>query len=114
MILTLIRERRLKMYRGTTPTFVIEIPNTIDVETITSAYLSFEQHAQKILEIDLSGMAIDTVKNTLSVTLSQEQTLAFESGTMVYYQLRLAVGGSAYATSVWQVPAERIIKDGKI
>lgn len=102
------------MYRGTTPTVVIEIPNEIPVSSITVAYLSFEQNKRKVIEIPLEDMDLDTENNTLSVTLSQEQTLKFENNVMVMYQLRLGVDGAYYATNIWEVPAERIIKDGVI
>lgn len=102
------------MYRGTTPTFVIELPTTIDVTNIDEAFLTFEQNGSNILEMDLSMMTVDSQANTLSVILSQEQTLSLVENAIVRYQLRFKIGGSAYATQMWQVPAERILKDGEI
>lgn len=101
------------MFRGTTPTFQIELPSNINVADIDVAYLSFEEFSTKLIEKDLSDMSIDTDANTLTVILTQEETLLLQSGT-VSYQLRFGIGGSKYATQIWQIPAERIIKDGEI
>lgn len=102
------------MYRGTTPTFVIELPSSIPVASIDEAFLTFEQNGANIFEMDLSMMTIDSQANTMSVVLSQEQTLSLVENAVVRYQLRFKIGGSAYATQMWQVPTERILKDGEI
>lgn len=102
------------MHRGTTPTILIELPSATSVSSIDAAFLTFEQNGQTVLEKDLNAMTLDTTHNTLAVVLTQEETLAFCDDIVVRYQLRFTIGGSAYATQIWQVPALRIIKDGVI
>lgn len=102
------------MHRGTTPTFLIELPSATSVSSIDAAFLTFEQNGQTILEKDLTAMTLDAQNNTLAVVLTQAETLTFIENVSVRYQLRFTIGGSAYATQMWQVPAERIIKDGLI
>lgn len=102
------------MYRGTTPTFLIELPDSISVSSIDAAFLTFEQNGDTMLEKDLTAMTLDTTNNTIAVVLTQEETLAFAGDKAVRYQLRFTIGGSAYATQKWQVTAEQILKDGVI
>ena len=102
------------MKRGTTPTFLIELPNDTSVSSIDAAFLTFEQNNNIVIEKDLNAMTLDATHNTLAVVLTQEETLSFIESIPVRYQLRFTIGGSAYATDMWQVPAEKIIKDGVI
>lgn len=102
------------MFRGTTPTFVIEIPENLSVNDFDSAYLTFEQSGSTVLEKDLANMTLDSANNTLAVVLTQAETLALTGDKFVRYQLRFTIGGSAYATQKWQVSVEQILKDGLI
>ncbi len=102
------------MYRGTTPTFLIELPSDTVVTNIDAAYLTFEQNGKTVLEKDLEAMTLDAENNTIAVVLTQEETLAFASVKAVRYQLRFRIGSSAYATQKWEVSAEQILKDGVI
>lgn len=102
------------MYRGTTPPFIIELPESVAVSSIDAAFLTFEQNGDTVLEKDLTAMTLDAENNTIAVTLTQEETLAFAGDKVVRYQLRFRIGGSAFATQKWQVTVEQILKDGVI
>lgn len=102
------------MYRGTTPTFVIELPQETAVSDITVAYLTFKQNGSVIIDKALEDMTLNVQDNTLEIVLTQAETLSFVSGAQVQYQLRFGIGGSYYATRAWTIPAEAILKDGMI
>ena len=114
MILTPTKERRLKMYRGTTPPIIITFPQGFDVSQFTTAYLSFSQFGTKKLEKELSEMTVDPVTNSISVSLTQQETLNFVTGIDVHFQMRFILDGEAYATQEWTETIEHIIKDGVI
>ena len=101
------------MYRGTTPPITITLPQEYAVSNITTAYLSFAQNGVKKLEKSLSEMQLDTDTNSLSLVLTQEETLAF-APSVISFQLRFLYDGMAYATQTWKTPVEAIIKDGVI
>lgn len=101
------------IYTGTTPEFIIELPEEISVASITVAYISFEQWGAKLVEKSIEDIGIDTVNNTVSVTLTQADTLKFAKGELKY-QLRFAIGGAAYATEDFSVPVYTTIKRGEI
>lgn len=61
----------MKIIRGTTPTFQFTF-KTIDVNNITTAYLSLKQSNGLLIEKDSPTIA----DNKLSWTLTQEETLS--------------------------------------
>ena len=102
------------MYRGTTPTFAITLPTDIPVNTLTGAYLTFEQNGETLIEKQLSDFTQDTTNNALLLELTQEETLKFTQGQIVNYQLRFKTASKAYSSEIWKTLADRIIKDGEI
>lgn len=101
------------IYRGTTPTFSITLPETFPVSDITVAYLSFKQLGQKLFDKILSDMVVDQETNSLNVTLSQGNTLSFKDGYLKF-QLRFVFEGEVWATEEWEETVKDVIKDGEI
>lgn len=103
----------LAMYRGTTPTFVFEIDTggvELDVKTI---WLTFSQGKVGITKTQDDVYV--TEDSRIIVTLSQDETLQFESGKTVEVQARiLTTEGKALATEILQIHANRILKGGLI
>lgn len=97
------------MYRGTTPTFIFKLPFAGD--QITALNLCFAQRGQTVLEKTLNACAVG--EDTVQVTLTEEETLLFDSQKgMVEMQLRVGCGGSRLASNIMRVSVERILKDG--
>lgn len=95
------------MTRGTTPTITLTV-NELDLTELKSIYVTFCQ-AGKILtkQKGESGVEIDT--HTVSIRLSQEETLRFSPGT-VEVQLRgLTNGDNAFATNVGKVAVKDVL-----
>jgi hypothetical protein len=102
------------MYRGTTPTIVI----TIDIDPadfiLDRTYVTIK-NLGITAEFTGSSISVDSENKTLSVTLTQEQTLLLKPGT-VYVQVRgvLQNAYTAVASNVMLTTSEEILKDGVI
>lgn len=106
------------MYRGTTPNIVIKINSDIDLSTMEQIWVTFKsKSAEKNYDID--KLEINTEEKTIGVTMSQADTLAFQTdlnqANRVEVQLRLLDNeGIAYASSITSIPLYRILKEGVI
>ena len=69
------------MFRGTTPTFIFTLPDTVDLDEATNVYVSFSVKDREIMR--LTGEALTVDENTVSVYMTQEQTLAMPVGTIL-------------------------------
>ena len=85
------------MRRGTTPTFTFTIP--FNVSIISSFRLIFKQEKHNILVKNNSECALSD--NSISVTLSQKETLSFDAEKPVMAQLRvLTKSGEALSSQI--------------
>lgn len=102
------------MRRGTTPTAVLTLPAETPVANVDVAYFTMAVNGEPVLEKELADMTTDSANNTLTYKFTQAETLSFVAGTLVKYQWRWRIGTDAFATQVYQVPADVILKDGEI
>lgn len=101
------------MLRGTTPTHVFSDIG-VDLRDADAVYLTYEQNNKVVLEKEKTDLEIS--KDSISVMLSQEDTLLFlanENPVYIQFRYRLA-NGKAGASDIVTVPVSRIIKDGVI
>ena len=101
------------MRRGTTPTIVFHLP--FNVSTIHNVEVYFAQDDELIIEKKMSDCILSGT--TLSVTLTQADTLAFstDGNGRVEMQLRFVfTDGSVDATTIIKEKAKKILKDGEI
>ena len=97
------------MYRGTTPTLIFTLP--FDCSNITKLNIAFAQDEKVILEKELDSC--DLNGKTLSVTLTEEDTLLFDcKKRCVEIQLRIGCGESRLASKIIKTSVDRILKDG--
>ena len=87
------------MYQFTTPTIVITIPDDLPVSTITSLVVTIKQNNIK-LEKNMLSTVLDPDENTITLTLTQEETGMFAPGESVKVQCHILVGNTAYATNI--------------
>ena len=98
------------MRRGTTPTFKIKIDG-IRIDELKSIYVTFKQYNT---EITKRKEDVEIEENTISVKMSQEETLSFTNGR-VNVQIRgLTDMGIAIGSNIYSVQVEDILKDGVI
>jgi hypothetical protein len=93
------------MRQGTTPTIQITI-NDIDLNEMQNIYVVFEQNGY-ILKKESSDLDIEG--NTISVSLSQEETLNFKEGTCNIQLRMITKGGVAIASSIKTTKVYRVL-----
>lgn len=98
------------MRRGTTPSHVFNVDVDLTEATI---FLTYCQGGKTVLE--KTNEDLDITADSITVYLSQEDTLKFKDGVPVEIQLRYVTpSGKADASNIMLVGVERILKDGEI
>lgn len=101
------------MVRGTTPTHTFTLPASVPCETIDLLAISYAQRGEVVLEYSLDDVTI--ADNTISVTLSEADTLLFDaSDNEVEIQLRAGIGTKRLASDIIKTTVKRILKDGEL
>ena len=101
------------MIRGTTPTLTFTTPYESDM--ISSGFITFTMRGKFLFEIEINDDSVEISDYAISVTLTQEQTLLFDSRFVSLVQVRLILSsGEVVASNVVTVPIEDILKDGTI
>lgn len=99
------------MFRGTTPTNIFDVD--VDCTTAELIYITYSQRGRTIVEKTISD--IDVTAETLSVTLTQAETLKFNAINEVEIQIRVKFpDDKAIASNIITTTAERILKEGVI
>lgn len=93
------------MRQGTTPTIQITI-NDIDLNEMQNIYVVFEQNGY-ILKKESSDLDIEG--NTISVSLSQKETLNFKEGTCNIQLRMITKGGVAIASPIKTTKVYRVL-----
>jgi hypothetical protein len=89
-----------------------ELPEAI---TISALYIPFQQNRQTVLEKDLTNVTYEQESGTITLPLSQEDTLLFSELEPVWVQIRLRDNlGNAVASEPMRVNVGEIFKDGVI
>ena len=101
------------MRRGTTPTLTFTTPYEADI--VESGYITFQQRQTNVLDVALSDPSVTVADNSISITLTQEQTLAFSTAAPCEAQIRAILqSGKAVASNIVCIPVCAILKDGEI
>lgn len=105
------------MIRGTTPQLIFNLP--FDVSIIKTVWVTFSQFEKELFTVETDDVIMSG--KTITVDLTQEQTLMLEPETLVKknnnveIQLRiLTTGGDAIASNIMRTSADRILKEGVI
>lgn len=100
------------MRRGTTPTFTFTLE--FDASLLTKATVSFRQAGGVIIDKDLADCVVES--NTLTVSLTEAETLSLRAMTLypMEIQLRAGIGEARLVSQIWEVPVEHILKDGAL
>lgn len=99
------------MYRGTTPTLKFILP--FDAGLLKEAWITLGQDNEEIVNKTLSDCTTDGT--TLSVLLTQSDTLALSHEYRTYVQLRvLLTDGTALASKTFKMRTNYIIRNGVI
>ena len=101
------------MYRGTTPTIVLELDTEVSLANLAEMWVTFKTSTVKVTKT-LSDVTIDDELKTVVVSLTQEETLKLYNGNCeVQIRFRDAED-NAYSTDIGDVNVGRILKEGVI
>lgn len=67
----------MSIVRGTTPTFELSFPNTVNLNEANNIYVTFSKGSTQVTK---SGSEIQNSQHAISVMLSQEETLKLGIG----------------------------------
>lgn len=99
------------LFRGTTPTLKFTLP--IEVSTIEEAWITLAQNNREVLTKTLTEC--NASEKTITVTLTQEETLLLAFNAKTEIQIRVKTGdGKALASKIFSESTQRILKDGVI
>ena len=102
------------MIRGTTPTLTFN--TDVDLTGADRLYITFQQNGKTVLEKSLEDMTV--TPTTITLTLTQADTLAFENSRNapeVLIQIRAGwLAGDAIASDIMYTTVNRLLKDGVI
>lgn len=103
------------MYRGTTPSIAFKINTDIDLTDLAVCYITLKSIDKSVIaNYDLSDIIVDAELKTLTLALSQEETLEFARG-VIYVQIRLRTNDDlAYASQIKEIRMNDILMDGVI
>ena len=100
---------------GTTPTIEYTF-DTVTVANITTAVFTIKQNGQPVIEKTLEDVTSIT-SETVTVQLTQDDTLKLNSALNVDIQIRAGFGGdggSRVRSNIVTASVEKILKDGAI
>lgn len=102
------------MIRGTTPLLSFTVP--FDPTECKRICITFSQNNREVFTLEKRDCTIED--NTISVTLSQDQTLSLTANSSVQIQIRVTFENgdmdSALASEIITTTVQRILKDGEI
>ena len=97
------------MIRGTTPTLTFTLP--MAVSTLSEYWVTVSQHYDNI-RIDHDSSDCTASGSTITVALTQEETLRLVPDKPVYIQLRvLTSGGDAMASEAFRTTVADVLRE---
>ena len=103
--------------RGTTPTLVFDVDTELDLDEIAELWITFKSKMgtrMKEKTFSKSQVSLDNEHKTITLPLTQIDTLFFTDSVM-QVQIRLKLNsGLAYASDIVDTNIGRILKDGVI
>lgn len=101
------------MYRGTTPVVIFRVKSELDLSKMKQIWVTM-QNAVNEITFNKSELVVNSEESTITLELSQEDTLSFCSG-VVKTQIRfLDENDKAYASNIRNLEMGNILKEGVI
>ena len=102
------------MRQGTTPTIKMILPDDIKVSTLNNAVFTIAQNGKDKINIHLSEMKVGSNDNSLTVTLSQRETLSMEKMFAAEIQLKIKIGTTVTASNIMYIQVSEILNKEEI
>jgi len=105
----------MEIIRGTTPTIIVSIQTEIDLSELSAAWVYISQQGKVRVNKVLTDIEVDIEHKTLSLELTQTDTLALKAGIETFFQVRLRMeDDTALATTAAKITVKEIYKEGVI
>ena len=110
----------MQFIRGTTPTIIITVQSNIDLTDVAEVWIYISQQNKVKVDKKLSDITFDYEHKTMTVTLSQDDTLALKADTAnvsqtTLFQIRMLMNDdTALATVASEVEVLEVYKGGVI
>lgn len=98
------------MRRGTTPTITFTLPDSINIASIDKLSIVFKQGDEIIIEKGLTDSSMG--QHTITISLSESETLKMNSIKNLYIQMRCGIGDQRLASNIVTTNADEILKGG--
>ena len=98
------------MRRGTTPTHTFTLP--FDAEKVSGLSITYVQAGSKVLRKTETDVTI--AGNTVTLKLTQAETLKFDTREMVEIQLKIRVGTDVLVSDIWRVASLRCLDEEEL
>lgn len=96
------------MIRGTTPTHIFNLP--VDTSTLKEVRITYEQFQRAVIEKTETDVQMEG--KTITLTLTQEETLKFKHTSKVRVQLKvLTTTGAALASPIKELSVDEILNE---
>lgn len=104
----------MQIYMGSTPTIITNIKSDIDLSTITQIWWVISQQNKEKIVKEIGDCTIDSDEKTISVRLSQENTLSLREGDAILQMRLLLNDGNALVSPQIKVTVKPVNKKGVI
>lgn len=104
----------MQLIRGTTPTIIITVQTEIDLHQVAEVWIYISQQNKVKVDKQLENVTFNYEERTMTVTLSQEDTLNLKDGDALFQIRLLLMDGTALATLASKVDVKPIYKGGII
>lgn len=106
------------MYRGTTPTFTLQLNSDLDLTSMEQIWVTFKNKSAEVT-YEKDDVTIDAENCTITVHMTQEDSLKFQTCGVLQGKIELQVRlldnqGVASASNIAEVDLLRILKEGVI
>ena len=99
------------MRRGTTPTITMWLPPEVSCAEISDAIFSIAQSGAEIVTKKFADMVIHTDDNTISVALTQEDTLSLNTCASAKLQVKVKINDTVLASDITTVSVGDILNE---
>jgi hypothetical protein len=100
--------------RGTTPTIEITVKNEIDFSQVAQIWVYISQMNKIKVDKEITDVTFDQQNNKITLTLSQEDTLALKPGDALFQIRLLLQNTTALATLATKITINEVYKGGVI
>ncbi len=104
----------MQLIRGTTPTIIITVQTEIDLHQVAEVWIYISQQNKVRVDKQLEDVTFDYDHRKMSVTLTQDDTLALKEGDALFQIRLLLMDGTALATLASKVDVKPVYKPGVI